>query len=394
MVELDSKFIEVLFSLRDYIKREGYAGYDPYDGLNSPLFKLPILRSNKFIRFAFQQIFRRIPINLRGLLGIKKGINPVTLGLCIQAYTYLSMINEEEKEFYLNEIKNLLEILVNLSSKGYSGFCWGYNFDWEARYTKIPAYTPTVVATGLITNGLFVYYKAYSDKSVKEILISSAKFVLNDLNRTYEGETFCFSYSPNDHQKVYNATMKGARLLAQVYEITRDQYYLEEAERTVKFVINNQNDDGSWFYSKGDARKWVDNFHTAYVLDALDDFIKLSGRNQYKINLDKGLMYYLEKLFMSDGKPKYFSRRFYPVDATELAQSVLTLTRFGYIDRAINVLNYALESLYSGKGFFYYQKNRFFTHKTSYMRWSNAYFFNAIACLAYSVVVKSKYLCF
>jgi hypothetical protein len=105
-------------------------------------------------------------------------------------------------------------------------------------------------------------------------------------------------------------------------------------------------------------------------------------------------MYYLEKLFMPDGKPKYFSRRFYPVDATELAQSVLTLTRFGYIDRAINVLNYALESLYSGKGFFYYQKNRFFTHKTSYMRWSNAYFFNAIACLAYSVVVKSKYLCF
>ena len=102
------------------------------------------------------------------------------------------MINEEEKEFYLNEIKSLLDILVNLSSKGYSGFCWGYNFDWEARYTKIPAYTPTIVATGLITNGLFVYYKAYSDKSVKEILISSAKFVLNDLNRTYEGGDILF----------------------------------------------------------------------------------------------------------------------------------------------------------------------------------------------------------
>lgn len=389
--KIDKKFVDVLVSLNDYIKSESYMGYDPYDVLNSPLFKLPILRSNKLIRFYLQQLFRRIPINIRPLLGIKKGINPVTLGLCIQAYTYLSLVDEDKKDCYLDEIKNLLIMLIDLSSKGYSGYCWGYNFDWEARYAKIPAYTPTVVATGIVTNGLFVYYKTYHDEEVKDILISSARFVLNDLNRSYEGDTFCFSYSPNDYQKVYNATMKGARLLAQVYEITRDIYYLDEAEKTVKFVVNNQNEDGSWFYSKGDARRWVDNFHTAYVLDALDEFIKISGKNQYKENLDKGLTFYLKNLFTLDGKPKYYVDRFYPIDATELAQAIITLTRFGYVDWAVYVLNFALETLYSGKGFFYYQKNRFFNRKTSFMRWSNAYFLNAIAYLIMCSQIKTSF---
>lgn len=373
------KFMSVILSLSKYIKEENYKGYDPYDILSSPIFKLPILKSNKIIRFFSQQLFRRVPINLRSIFGIKKEINPVTLGLCIQSYTYLSFLDEVNKDFYLSEIKDLLNKLIDLSSKGYSGYCWGYNFDWEARYAKIPAYTPTVVATGLITNGLFEYYKLTQNQQVKDILISSANFVLNDLNRSYEGDTFCFSYSPNDQQKVYNATMKGARLLVQVYSITQNKYYLDEAEKTVRFVVNNQNKDGSWFYSKGDARKWVDNFHTAYVLDALDDFINLSGMAQYKVYLTRGLNYYIQNLFTPDGKPKYYSGKFYPVDSTEVAQSAITLTRFGFINQAKFVLNFALENLYSRRGYFYYQKTRFITHKTSFMRWSNAYFLLAFS---------------
>ncbi len=377
------KELEIISPLESYIRSEGYKGYDPYDVLNSPIFKLPILHSNKFIKFAMQQIFRRLPFNLRPLLRIKKDINPVTLGLCIQAYTYLSIINIDRKEFYLAEIKRLIDKLLELSSKGYSGYCWGYNFDWEARYARIPAFTPTIVATGLITNALFEYYSIYKDQGIESILISSSNFVLNDLKRLYEGETFCLSYSPNDNQKVYNATMKGARLLAQVYSIKKDNELLLEAEKVVKFVINNQNKDGSWYYSKGDARKWVDNFHTAYVLDALDDFIRLTGKVKYRWNLELGLDYYLNNLFTSEGIPKYYSNKFYPIDSTELAQSIITLSRFGYKDKAKVVLEFAIHNLYSGSGYFYYQKNKFFTNKISYMRWSNSYFLLALSYYLY-----------
>ena len=81
---------ESLRKLINYIESQNYRGYDPYDALKSPLFKLPVLRSNKLIRFGSQQLVKRSPVNLRPLLGIPKGYNPVTLGLCIQGYSYLA----------------------------------------------------------------------------------------------------------------------------------------------------------------------------------------------------------------------------------------------------------------------------------------------------------------
>jgi len=224
----------VLNKLESYIVSESYRGYDPFDGLMSPIFKLPILRSNKLIRFGFQQVFRRIHFNIRPLFGIKKGINPVTLGLSIQAYTYLIQIKKEKEKFYYDQIDFCLYKLFDLKSKGYSGACWGYDFDWKARYTKIPAYTPTIVATGIISNSLFEYHKYSNDIRAKELIISAAQFALKDLNRIYEGDLFCFSYSPNDKQIVFNASMKGARLLTQAYTLTSDKKYIEEAERIVK----------------------------------------------------------------------------------------------------------------------------------------------------------------
>ncbi|NMC98145.1 MAG: delta-aminolevulinic acid dehydratase [Bacteroidales bacterium] len=378
----NSNYHNILDSVEKYIRCEKYRGYDPFDALSSPLFKLPLFCSNKTIRFGIQQVFKRIPFNLRPDLGIKKEINPVTIGLCIQSFSYVTKIYPEKKEQYLSEINRLLDILVSLSSKGYCGYCWGYNFDWESRYSKIARFLPTVVATGIITNGLFEYFKISQDLRIKELLTSSARFVLEDLNRSYEGDSFCFSYSPVDKQNVYNATMKGARLLTQVYSITNNAEYVNHAEQTVKYVINNQNLNGSWYYSKGDSRNWIDNFHTAYILDSLSEFISFSGLNQYKVHLDSGLDYYLKNLFTKDGKPKYYSNSFYPIDSTEIAQSIFTLTKFNRFEEAESVIRFGLDTLYSGKGYFYYQK-RFLLNKISYMRWSNAWFYLALSYYLY-----------
>jgi hypothetical protein len=377
---MNNEILESLLKLQNYILSEDFKGYDPYDSLMSPIFKLPILRDNKVIRFGFQQLFRRFPFNFRPLLGIKKGLNPVTLGLCIQAFTYLAKVFKENEAFYLNIINKCLEELISLQSKGYSGSCWGYNFDWEARYTRINAYVPTVVATGIITNGLFEFYKHYNDDRAKELILSSTKFVLNDLNRTYDKDgNFCFSYSPNDKQVVFNATMKGARLLSQAYHICKEKSLLDLAEKTVRFVVNHQKNDGSWSYSLGDARTWVDNFHTAYVLECLYKYIKLSGNKNFEINFKKGIDFYVNNFFENDGKPKYFNNKTYPVDSTSAAQSIITLTMIGRKDLAEKVLLWFIYNMQSNKGYFYYQKHKFYTNKISYMRWSNAYILLALS---------------
>lgn len=380
-----SALIGSIAKLQNYIRLQQYRGYDPYDGLISPLFKFPVLRSNNFIRFGSQQVLRRIPLNWRPALGVRKGLNPVTLGLCIQAYTHLSELQKEKSELHLDEISYCIDRLQELRSEGYSGACWGYDFDWQGRYANISAYTPTVVATGMIENGLYEYYGLHKDERAKELILSSAEFVLKDLNRSYENDTFCFSYSPNDRQVVFNATMKAARTLSHAYTLSGDSRFIEEAGATAKFVVNHQNHDGSWPYSFGDARTWVDNFHSGYVLDCLEAYRLVTGDARVQSSIDSGFSFYRNNFFTPDGMPKYYSKQIYPIDSTAAAQSILTLCNFGELEKANMVAMWMIENMQEGSGYFYYQKHKVWTNKVPYMRWSNACMFAALSSLLLSL---------
>lgn len=381
----NDQICQSLFKLENYIQEQSYKGYDPYDALKSQLFSLPFFSSNKIARLGVQQIVKRLPFNIRPLLGIKKGLNPVTLGLALQSIASLIEAFPDKRQEYITIGNDLVYEIELLASQGYSGKCWGYDFDWQARYATISAYSPTIVATGFITNALFLYYRVTNNLQAFELCKNATKFVLCDIKRTYFDETFCFSYSPKDTQVVYNATMKGARLFAQVYSVTHEEILAVEAEKTVQFVINKQQQDGAWTYSHGDTRTWVDNFHTGYVLDCLDEFINLTDNKKYQIFLEKGIQYYVNNFFINKKIPKYYSNELYPIDLTAGAQSILTLLRFGYTDIAINVALYLIDEMQNNQGYFYYQKTKYFTNKISYMRWSNAWMYAALSALCKSL---------
>jgi hypothetical protein len=218
--------------------------------------------------------------------------------------------------------------------------------------------------------------------------MSSADFVRNELNKSYEGDLFCYSYSPLDKQKVLNATMKGARLLIQVYSETKEVKLKEEAERTVAFVMDHQMDDGAWSYSIDDARSWVDNFHTGYILDCLEEYIICSGSNEYESNLKKGLEYYVKNFISKDGIPKYYNNSKYPVDSTAASQSILSLSRFSYFEEAVQVSKWMIQNMQNKEGFFYFQKHKFYKNKIDYMRWSNAWMLLALSYMIYKMKIN------
>ena len=418
----DKGIIEsALLRLLNYIESQNYSGYDPYDALKSPLFRLPVLKDSKLIRFGAQQFVKRFPLNLRPLLTVPKGLNPVTLGLLIQGYSYLvqslttsapsaprpepsalshapsaprpepsalgtascALCPEQHKE-YLIKITCLVSELKNLISAGFNGACWGYDFPWEARYATIPAYHPNIVSTGIIGNALFECWHFTGKETAKELYVTSADFVLHDLSRTYEGDSFCFSYSPFDKQQVFNANMKGVRLLAQVYSLTNDSRLKSEAQKSVQYVLNNQNSDGSWFYSRSAKGKWIDNYHTGYILDCLDEYLKHTGDETVKEALEKGYRFYRESFFEPEGRPEFYSDRSWPVDSTAAAQSILTLCRFGDLEMAKKVAEYMIGNMQSPDGGFYFRKYRYHTEKTIFMRWSNAWMFAALSRLLIS----------
>lgn len=380
MAGADEQIQTSLFRLLDYMEKEGFKGYDPYDGLTSPLFNLPLLSSSHTIRFYAQQLVKRSRVNLRPILGIKKRLNPVTLGLALQSYA--ALYSTTKNEVYKKKASELIHILQSLSAKGFHGACWGYDFPWEARYATIPAYQPTIVATGIIANGLYEAWIKLQSAQAAELLCSSAEFVMNDLNRQTEPDgSFCFSYSPFDKEMVFNASMKGVRLLSQAYQVNKNNEYITTAQNAVKWVMKHQDPDGAWVYSKRNTGKWVDNYHTGYILDCLETYIRITHDESYLSAMNNGVEYYISNFISDSGQPKFYNNEPYPTDCTAAGQTLLTLTRFNHIDLAKNVARWMHANMQSEAGHFYFRKYKSHIEKTDFMRWSDAWMLAGLSTL-------------
>jgi len=315
---------------------------------------------------------------------VPKEYNPKGLGLFLTGYC--NLYAREPKEEYLKQIDFLAEKLIELQSKGFSGACWGYNFDWQSRAFFLPKDTPTVVATSFIASALMDAYEITKNKTYLEVAFSSADFIMKDLHRTPKEEGFVFSYSPFDNTCVYNASLLGSKLLARVYSYSKDEILLEAAKGSVLACTNVQREDGAWIYGEMDIQGWVDSFHTGYNLECISEYQRYSGDNSFQIHIDKGLHYYLENFFLEDGMPKYYDNKTYPIDIHAPAQLVATLSRLGVLQEhkilVEKVLNWTVKHMQeSNKGYFYYQLKQGVSSKIPYMRWAQAWMFYAFSFL-------------
>jgi rhamnogalacturonyl hydrolase YesR len=380
--------------LRNYCEAAQFKGYDPYDGLNSKLFqRIPFLPKSRLARLAWIQVFKRSPVNLRKISAIKPEYNPKALGLFLSAYC--NLYQHDGKKNYLDKINFFIGKLEDCRSKGYSGACWGYNFDWESRAFFQPKFTPTIVASSFIANAILDAYEITRNEKLLLSARSTCDFLLKDLNRTKgDNDTFVFSYSPLDQSGVYNASLLGARLLARVYSFTHEKELVDEAKRTVEFVSSKQKDDGSWTYSPLPFHQWIDNFHTGYNLECISDYMKFSKDDSYKKVVEKGFDYYINTFFTTEGIPKYYSNSTYPIDIHAPSQLVITLHKLGKLDEyrelMEKVLNWTIDNMQSEKGYFYYQINKYITSKIPYMRWSQAWMFVSLSVYLNHFLPKSE----
>lgn len=379
----NQKYFRISFNkLKQYCQQEDFKGWDPYDGLNSYIIQKTPLKKSRFFRLAWIQLFKKNPINLRGVVGIKKDYNPKGLGLFLIGYCNLYKVDNRKE--YLDKINLLGKEIIKLKTNGYSGACWGYNFDWQARAFFQPKYTPTVVATTFIGEALLEAYEITKNEVFLETAISTVDFVLKDLNKSYDNNNnFTLSYSPLDQTEVFNAGLLGAKLLSLVYKYTNNQHLLDEAKKIVAYVCDNQNPDGSWVYSTLPFHQWIDNFHTGYNLECIRVYQDISKDNLYKKNLEIGMKYYLKTFFTEDGKSKYYNNKTYPIDIHAPAQLIVTLSKNKNLSEkkvlVDNVLKWTINNMQSSEGFFYYQKNKNSISKIPYIRWAQSWMFYAFS---------------
>ncbi|GAI08662.1 unnamed protein product, partial [marine sediment metagenome] len=260
---MDKLLIKSIEKLDKWVEKNDWKAYDPFDGLNSRLSFFTF--NNKYLSIALQQSIRRFPINLRPLVGVKKETSSKGMGFFAAGYLKLYKLFKHNE--YLDKVLLCLDWLIKNYSKGYSGYCWGNHFNYWARGGNIPKGVPTVVWTALIANVFLDAYELLQEKQYLKVANNSCNFILQDLERFYEDDgSFCLSYTPLDKgklhgERIHNANMLGACLLARVHKYTNNSELLDFAHKAVMYTIKRQQEDDSWLYGEGSKWRWADNFH-------------------------------------------------------------------------------------------------------------------------------------
>ena len=373
-----------------YCEREGFAGYDPFDGLNSRLFQFTPLKHIRLARLAWLQAVKRSPINLRYMLSVKKGVNPK--GLALFALAELSRYRATKGEAHAVKAKDLLERLMKTPIRGKTRdgqptLAFGYNFDWQSRNFYAPLGTPAIVPTAFAQHALFEAYKAFGNEQFLDTANEICSFILTGLNRSVESDDeICFSYTPLDRTRIYNANLLAGECLARVGECTKKSEYLDIAAKTARFVIRRQREDGAWTYGGNDIQAWVDNFHTAYILQSLQRISDCvpGFENETKAAVERGAQYWLDNFFLDDGTPKYYDKSVYPVDIHSAAAAVSSISELRAIDErmlpmARKTAEWTIKNMRDESGCFYYQMRKGGIVKTPFMRWGQAWMAYALA---------------
>ena len=370
-----------------YCQKNDWAGYDPYDALNSRAIQsLPFL-DTRLTRLAATQILKRSPINLRPLMLISRVQNPKAIGLFLSAFVKLSTVGTMRTE---DLIRVMIKRLIHLRSQSVPYWCWGYTFPWQARLQKetVAKGAPNLVCTSFVANALLDAYEHTEDAQCLNMAVSAAEYMLNELYWTRDNSPVAgFAYPvPEVRNNTYNANFLAAALLCRVYEHTRDEKLLGPALKAARYSTAQQRADGSWYYGEAPSQRWIDNFHTGYNLCALQAIGRYAETTEFQASVQRGFEFYRKNFFLEDGTAKYFHDRTYPVDIHCIAQSIITLLAFkdldpGSIGLARSVFDWAMNHMWDDRGFFYYRVLRLFTVRTSFMRWSQAWMLLAIATL-------------
>ena len=391
LTQLNSSLIKFI----QWLDRFGETSYDHQSFFTGSLggsakalyYKKPLLGTMAVAPMIFCEAF--IPSARR--LFWKPMRFPIADAHYAMGFAILSQIFNEKK--YYEKAVHFLNVLEQTRSPGFHHYCWGYPFDWVTRGGTIPAGTPLITTTPYVYEAFLHVYQIDRNDKWLTIMRSIAEHALHDIKdfETSPSASTC-SYTPDDRGGVINASAYRAFLLTSASIQFSEKKYLQVAVKNLNFVLQSQQQDGSWFYAVDNIRDFVDHFHTCFVLKALAKIERMTGHEGCRQAIEKGMKYYMANLFDETGLPKPFSKAprltVYRRELYDYAEcinlGVLLKGRFEKLDKLIiEVLEDLLNRWQKPDGSFRSRQLLFSWDNVPMHRWAQAQIFRSLCFLLY-----------
>jgi len=368
--------------LSNIIKEEDISSYDPFDGLKSPYSNSFLLKNTNLFARILIKINNISPFNLRNFLRIAKTKDdPKVLADLIQS----EIIKREcgiTNTFSLLELKDKIVNKIITTNNTYG---WGLQFPYYSRFVKSRE-SPNLFTTVNVTYALLKYYDSFKDKEVLDIIEKANSFIIDTLGiiNIDNNGAYIRYYSDMD-EAVYNVNALALRYLVEYQKITGDDSYNKLQNKICRFLVSKQRNDGSWFYSDGIRGKWIDGFHTGYVIEGLIWYYNLTkDYNVYK-SIENASRYYKNYLIRNNF-PLFKPNKLYPIDSQNCAQAIETRTNLYCIGldniESINDMYLKIENaLLTKKNYYAFRKYGPFLNSLHYIRWSTSPFLLALCHL-------------
>ena len=425
--------------LEQWVVRNGWAGYDPYDVKGTRMYirllrhsygyapALPSLTDflkpmcDRLTRggWRLRQVARlfdivldraagacwrhlvrcenRHPRLVRRILFIRRKVNAKGIGLFAKAYLTLYESSGRKEHAFLERALWCLDWLENNTSPGYSGMCWGYPFDWQSRVVFFPRNTPSAVVSTVVGNAFLMAHEVLGDSRYLDVAESICSFISDDLNvDEINDKTLCFSYTPLDNMHIHNANLMAAEFLIRVGKKTQDERFVDRGMRAANYALMEQNEDGSLYYfGRIDDHldpKRIDHYHSGFEMRALYGIWQSTGSERFFDALERYYDFYLKNLVISDGEGiaprKWCKGDANPVDIHVCAEGILlnsvlarTFERASEVARGLHA--WVVPRMQTTEGWFIYMIERIDGRdvrvEIPYIRWGQAWMMLALA---------------
>jgi hypothetical protein len=308
------KTLKVVLRFTEWLSRFGETSYDFQSFYASDLarsakalyYRKPLLGMLAVSPMVFSEAF----VPSARCIFWKRQRFPIADAHYAMGFALLSKISKKDR-FYKQAL-HFLEILKSTRCAGYSHYCWGYPFNWETIRGTIREGTPLITTVPYVYEAFKQVWEIDGSKEWLQIMNSIAEHGMldyKDFPTSAKASTCSYTPDPEQSVAVVNANAYRAFLLTSAANDFSDERYWKVAERNLHFVLEAQNEDGSWYYAKDGKRNFIDHFHTCFVLKALTKIEALTGHSGCTEAIKRGVEYYVTKLFDETGLPKPFSSR-------------------------------------------------------------------------------------